>query len=903
VRQSDVADPAVAADLGSSPAAAAEEALARGTALGRFVVLGLVGRGAMGEVYGAYDPELDRKIAIKLVRAGRGGGSGTSEGRTRLMREAQATAKVSHPNVVVVYDAGTFAERIFIAMEFVEGHTLRYWLQERGRSVPEILDAFLAAGRGLAAAHEKELVHRDFKPDNVMVAPSGQVRVMDFGLARVADDATPEPEGPAPAPALLATADPDEAPDLEATPILAGPRARDPIATPTAVALRDKITATGALLGTPAYMSPEQFEGRLADARSDQFSFCVALWEALFGARPFAGRTLDELARNVRSGQLGEPPASRRVPARVLRALEQGLRAHPQERFPTMNALLAELEQGAGGGRGGFAAHAAAKLAGVWEAPVGAEPVSTPEKEAIRAAFLATGKPYAAASFASATATLDRYTQRWSELYVEVCEATHVRGEQSAEILDLRMAVLNEGLDDLKALCRLFREATADVVANADKAASALANLERCQDLDLVRDAVRRPQDFETRQTVEVLQSRLAEVRALFGVGRLSEGLRTVAPLVDEARRVGYAPFLAEALLVRGNLEFELSQLQRAIDTHSEAFSIAQAARHDAAAAEAALSIMSLEGYFNGRLDAADIWGRYAEALLRRLGSHDLLWGWYFNNRSNVRQAQGRIAEAIEDAERAVDFKTRVRGPQSFDVALSMMSLANHHAYGGDFEAATATCNRSLSILTETLGADHPSTAQTTANYSQYMFRLGRFEEGREAAARALAHLERADPKSFRIAFPLRTLGLCELGLGRAREALPLLERAAAIRDAGDRVPLRLAEVHFPLARALYETGARKRGVALARQARGEYEQAARTPLAERDLAELDRWLASHHALARTKKAKAKTKKERKKKGHAKKVTTKGPLEKTKSRSRPKPPRAARGARRPSSRR
>ena len=156
----------------SSSADEPDAALARGTALGRFVVLGLVGRGAMGEVYGAYDPDLDRKIAIKLVRAGGGGGTDTAERRTRLMREAQATAKVSHPNVVVVYDAGTFGERVFIAMEFVEGHTLRYWLQERERPWQEILEAFLAAGRGLAAAHEKELVHRDFKPDNVMVAAS-----------------------------------------------------------------------------------------------------------------------------------------------------------------------------------------------------------------------------------------------------------------------------------------------------------------------------------------------------------------------------------------------------------------------------------------------------------------------------------------------------------------------------------------------------------------------------------------------------------------------------------------------------------------------------------------------------------------------------------------------------------
>src|SRR4051812_23155712 len=134
----------------------------------------------MGSVYAAYDPDLDRTVAIKLLRAARA--SDSAEGRTRLMREAQAIARVSHPNVVVVYDAGTFQDRVFIAMELVDGHTLGYWMQARPRSWPEVLEVFIAAGRGLAAAHDRGLVHRDFKPDNVMIGADDQVRVMDFGL-------------------------------------------------------------------------------------------------------------------------------------------------------------------------------------------------------------------------------------------------------------------------------------------------------------------------------------------------------------------------------------------------------------------------------------------------------------------------------------------------------------------------------------------------------------------------------------------------------------------------------------------------------------------------------------------------------------------------------------------------
>jgi tetratricopeptide (TPR) repeat protein len=860
------------AELESSTAP--DAALARGTALGRFIVLALVGRGAMGEVYGAYDPDLDRKIAIKLVRTGTGGGD-TSGGRTRLMREAQATAKISHPNVVVVYDAGTFGERVFIAMEFVEGHTLRYWLEERERSVPEILDAFLAAGRGLAAAHEKELVHRDFKPDNVMISASGQVRVMDFGLARIADEPLAS-DAAGREPAAPLTPRPEAPPvDLEATPFLSGMRARAPIAPTATLAFNDRITATGALLGTPAYMSPEQFQRGPADARSDQFSFCVALHEALFEMRPFVGQTFDELARNVVGGNLVQPPKARGVPARVRKALERGMSTNPADRFPSMQALLAELETGAGRGRGGFAAQAAAKLAGVWEAPVGGESLVTLEKEAIRRAFLATEKPYAAALFASASATLDRYTQRWSELYVEVCEATHVRGEQSAEILDLRMAFLTEGLDDLKALCRLFREATPEVVSNADKAATALANLERCQDIAFVRNAIRPPQDFETRIAVENLRGKVAEVRALLRVGRITEGLRAASPLVEEARRVGYDPVLAEALLMLGSLEYEASRYERSVEAHTEAFTVGQLARHDEVAAEAAINIMGIEGYNNARFDVAEVWAKYADTLLRRMGSHELLWGWFYNNRSSVRQAQGRLDDSVEDARRSVEFKTRALGARSHEVAISLMSLANHHAFQGNFAAATEAVARGIAILTETVGADHPWTAIGNGNHAQYLYRLGRFEEAIQVAAPSLTYERESDPRGMKESYLLRTLGLCHLALGRVAEALPLLERAVEIREAVEKLPLRLAEVHSPLARALWETGDHKRALALARRARAEYAQTARMPLVQKDLAELDLWLAARDARPA---AKAKKKRAPPKKAPKKRAPTKSKL-------------------------
>jgi tetratricopeptide (TPR) repeat protein len=822
-------------ELSSPPVNEPTPVLARGTALGRFVVLGLVGRGAMGEVYGAYDPELDRKIAIKLLRPRAVASGDGADNRTRLMREAQATAKISHPNVVVVYDAGTFGDRVFIAMEFIEGHTLRFWLQVQARTWHQILDAFLAAGRGLAAAHDKALVHRDFKPDNVMVTtPGSQVRVMDFGLARMAlEDAAEEPR------------EPDFDSTLELTSGLGLPVSHGATASPTTI-FRDKITATGAVLGTPAYMSPEQFRSLPADARSDQFSFCVALYEALYGQRPFEGRSLQELADNVVAGRLAERRAAHGVPAWLLEVLGRGLKANPAERFPSMNDLLAELDRRAGTGRKGFATGAAAKLATVWEAPVGGYAVPTPEKARMREAFLATGKPYAAAVFAAASALLDRYAQRWTELYVEVCEATHVRGDQSAEVLDLRMACLDEGLDDLRALCRLFQEPTGEVVENAVKATNALGNLERCQDIKLLRAVMRLPDDPAKRIAVETFRARLVDARALSRVGRAVDGLAAVTPLVDEARELGHPPTLAEVLLLLAKLQIEVS-----IEPSSqleEAVWIAETSRHDEVAAEAAALLVYFAGHVHSRFDVGEIWSRYTEAILRRIGGHDLIWALYYDSRSCMRQQQGRLAEAIADERFAVAAKERVLGPDAAEVAMSLANLANHMAHGADFVEALEVNRRAFEILVRTLGHDHPRTTIANTNHAQYLFRLGRFDEAIDVARDALAVFEReTDPNGLVVTYPMRTLGNCYLRTGRAEEAVSVLRRAMVIRE-GNRLPaIRLAEIRSPLARALFDLGGdAAHAIALARQALAEYEQAADTPVVALDRAELELWLRAH---------------------------------------------------------
>jgi serine/threonine-protein kinase len=289
--------------------------------VGRYVVERELGRGGMGSVYAARDPELGRKIAIKLIHAERPGPSDPDRSRARLLREAQALARVTHPNVVAIYDVGTFEGQVFIAMEYVEGSTLTDWLAGEPRTPSEIVSMLVQAGRGLAAAHAQGVVHRDFKPDNVWIGSDGRARVLDFGLARATCPVEAEPPGT----------------DL---------RVRDPTRSPPpTAALAGPLTEPGRFLGTPAYMAPEQLKRGPVDARTDQFSFCVALHQALHGELPFAGKGASELLAAIEQRRIAEGPNARRVPARVRRALRRGLSPDPADRFDSMDRLLVALER------------------------------------------------------------------------------------------------------------------------------------------------------------------------------------------------------------------------------------------------------------------------------------------------------------------------------------------------------------------------------------------------------------------------------------------------------------------------------------------------------------------------------------------------------------------------------
>lgn len=277
-----------------------------GDAIGRYVILGVVGQGSMGIVFSAYDPQLDRRVAIKLLHPGVDQVDHFAQ--CRLVREAQVMASVSHPNIVQVYDASSVRGRFFMAMEYVDGCNLRTWLGRAPRTVPQILQIFRQAGEGLAAAHAAGIVHRDFKPANVLVDRLGRAKVVDFGLSRRRGHS-----------------------EL--------PRSGEPLSSAAV-----DITMSGWLMGTPQYMAPEQFAGETGDVRSDQYAFCVALYEALYEQPPFEGDDLEAIASCKQSqAALQRPTTAVEIPDALWIALRRGLACNPAERFPSMRALLDAL--------------------------------------------------------------------------------------------------------------------------------------------------------------------------------------------------------------------------------------------------------------------------------------------------------------------------------------------------------------------------------------------------------------------------------------------------------------------------------------------------------------------------------------------------------------------------------
>jgi tetratricopeptide (TPR) repeat protein len=810
-------------------------ALAAGSVVGRYLLISLVGRGAMGEVYSAYDPELDRRVAIKLLNVEPTSGVTVAKARARLLREAKAIARLSHPNVVVVFDAGTFCDRLFIAMELVDGKNLSRWLDERPRSWREVRDVFLAAGRGLAAAHAAGLVHRDFKPQNVMVGLDGKARVTDFGLVR----------------GLSAEAE-------------FGGVGNTSESQSSFHEVDAALTQTGTLIGTPLYMSPEQFRLEPVDARSDQFSFAVALYEGLYGERPFPGESIATLKEAVIAGRLREPPAERRVPVWLRRVVLRGLRTDRDDRYPSIDQMMEALGQEPARRRTRLMARlavivavvatilgaqrlsqrpqqmclgAADRLSDVWEPDDAPNP--RPRRAGIERAFLATGSSQAAETWERVSAGIDRYASRWRAAYTSACEATHVKGDQSVEVLDLRMTCLQERLGQLKALTDLLAVADAEVVAGSVNAVLALDRIERCSDVALLRAVVPPPKDDRTRALVEGLRARLATVKAMRDSGRHHAGVMAALSLVADARAIGYKPILAEAQMVLGFLQWSDGDLSGHEKSLTEAIWAAEASHHDEVKANAAGTLAGTAF----RPEDAERWGRLAEATAERMGpGHERVMAWVLTGRSGVRNRLGDFAAGARFAREAISIKRRILEPRDPDMAFSLNNLAISLTGLGDSAGALAAIDEALAIVKDAYGDRSSYLGTYLSNRGEALNAQGNYEEARRMFQEAIGQTREQLPVDHpNIAYPLTGLGVAQVALGDARGAVGTLERALRIREATEPDALLVAETRFALARALWDAHQdRARALSLASLARAAF---ATNPRIVAQVTAVDAWL------------------------------------------------------------
>jgi tetratricopeptide (TPR) repeat protein len=868
------------------------EPLGPGDRVGRYEVQARVGRGGMGEVYRALDPGLDRMVAIKLVH---GRAAAKPEEQRALLAEAQALARLSHPNVVGVYDAGTHEGRVFLAMELVAGKTLQQWLHAGERpDWRDIVDVFVAAGRGLLAAHDAGIVHGDFKPTNVMIAADGRPRVFDFGLAQaIGAHAITERSG-------------------------------------------ENHGADATVRGTPAFMAPEQMAGEPLTPASDQFSFCVALHHALWRMPPFAGETLAELRQNVRRGAL-QTPGEVAVPISLRRIVARGLAVDPAQRYPSMAALLVALGRVRGRrlrrmiGTAVTGVAAGAVLWILW--PGGAQrcdsgsersaAVWTAERRAAVADAIAQpGKAYAEESARRVQAGLDGWVSAWNVSYDGACTAAR-DGDEAG--LDATMACLNDALSELDATATLLAVADESLIKRALVVSERLPDPQRCLDVGA---------GVELSVDAADLRERSASGRAATRAGRYDEGIAELTALLAEPRLAAYPRLRADVTLLLAEAHDFKGERAVSLPMYREGIAEAAAARYPFGEARGWIQLVRVAGAAT-EFDEATAALRQAELLVARLrgdaavprevvadldsdlglnaGTMEIARGDYpaacerfeaalalveqgasgqereaalLNNLGVAYGMRGDHAQARDDFGRAAEAQRALIGPDHPDVATTMLnegvsmhqlgdhagakarileaiairvaalgpdhgevgsayaSLATAESALGNREAALELYQRALAIRERTLGIDHPSTAITRNNLGDTLLVLGRPAQALPYLEDSLAQLQRRlGPTHPTVAYPLHTLGEARMALGEPAAAVAAFEAVLSLREKQAIDPRELALTRFWLARALRASGGEaKRVRTLAEQAREVLRSGDRDSAL---LAEVDAWLST----------------------------------------------------------
>jgi eukaryotic-like serine/threonine-protein kinase len=764
-------------DVPTVPEAHDARVLARGATVGRYLVLSLLGQGGMGTVYAAYDPELDRRVALKVLRT-----AYEAERRRRLLvREARALGKLSHPNVVQIHDVGEHDGDVFVAMELVEGRSLDAWCRLPPRpGFREVLAAYVDAARGLSVAHAKGLVHRDVKPSNILRGDDGRVRVADFGLAvgRGADGRD----------------------EVAAVPPGAEGASSD-----------ERLTATGALIGTPLYMAPEQHEGARATAASDQYGFCAALYEGLHGRPPFPcdpgpdpAAAIAGLAARKKAGPPAPPPGSP-VPAWIHQAIARGLAADPAGRHPSMDALIAALRDDpdarrrarrrnaavgataslllgvavAGWIQRGPAqapcAHPEADLSGVWDEGV---------RRRVRAAFLGTGRPYAEATAARVAALLDGYAASYASMRREVCEAFE-GGTQRDDVLGQRAKCLDRRRGQLEALTTLLADRPdAQVLDRAVESAAALNPVAYCADTAALTARVRPPEDPALRARVAAIEPQVDRLEVLHKAGKFKEGLALGEPLVTEVAAIPYAPLRARVAYWVGLLRQDgAGDDAGAMALFRDAAVSAAEGKDDVLAASAWAMLLQLVANRQRHMEEASVIHMLGPAALARAKDERVqaLWldveGTMFRNLGDYQSAKGSYARALAIRERVV-------GPDHPDTAVTLNNLAALLCVAGDCPAAAPLLERAVAISEKTIGPDHPDTGISLSNLGNVLRRLGQLPRAVAVHERGLAIKERAlGPDHRSVASSLTNLGHAILDSGDLPRAAALLERALAIKE------------------------------------------------------------------------------------------------------------------------
>lgn len=695
--------------------------------IGRYDILDSLGHGGMGVVYSAYDHELDRKVAIKVLL-----GQVDHDAELRFKREAQAMARLNHANVVTVHEVGEADGRVFIAMEFVRGESLADYCHVP-RPWQETIDLYIQAGRGLAAAHEAGLVHRDLKPHNIMRGEHGVVKVLDFGLARAGGG--DDPAGPT----RPITKDQSSGSILDV-----------------------EITRAGTLVGTPAYMAPEVLLGQLADTRSDQFSFCVALYEALYGQLPFAGETMKELTFHTAQGSIAPPPPGSKVPNWLFKTVARGLSPKPADRFADMRALVDALASNpnkkrrrlltAAGfalltGTLGFVASgvvdpttscetAAADIATTW---------SETRRQNIHDAFYDSGHRLAKSTLERVLPRLDAYAKKWTATRVAACQR-HRFGQQSDRLFDLRTACLDRRRAQLDTLVSAFETADAATVEGAAWATASLPDLDTCSDVEALTSAVPPPKDQDVRREVKLLRESLAGLAALIDLGRYEQALAGSRNVLKRAEELGYDPLTAEALLRYGTAQLEAHHPDPARVSLTRSAAVALEAGSDEVAAEALSRRMYVVANPLGRpavgLADADVAG----ALVNRRNDNTRL-NWLYNNNHGVAHFRAGDAPAAEQAYRRA-LAALADKQQQFPVEListgyNLSTLLYSNARPDSAAAELRSVRRQAISL---LGEQHPRVAEITVQLTLYLSDTGQYHEASTLLDQSLDQVDADNP-------------------------------------------------------------------------------------------------------------------------------------------------------------